>query len=104
MVLRIMRESQPEDVHFDQPVKERVQECVAAFVLHVTEEACEKCEREGRKAITGDDILWSVEWLGFAGYAAPLRTFLRKHRSIECEDRMRKRRAAEGRGEGDGSP
>lgn len=95
LITKIMQEVLTEDVKIDDAFKEGIQNCVASFILHLTAEACTKCEREGRKSITGDDILWSVDRLGFKDYEPPLRTFLRKHRAIESEERMRKRRADE---------
>ena len=92
MVLKIVSEVLAEDILIDPSVRGYLQTCVSRFILHLTAEACTKCEREGRKAIGGDDILWSVDRLGFKEYEAPLRTFLRKHRAIESEDRMRKRK------------
>ena len=91
LILKIVSEVLAEDILIDPSVRDYLQTCVGRFILHLTAEACTKCEREGRKAISGDDILWSVDRLGFKEYEAPLRTFLRKHRAIECEDRMRKR-------------
>ena len=92
MITRIMREVIPEKVHIDPSFRFCVQHCVSAFIDHITDEACNKCEREGRKSITGDDILWSIERLGFKNYGQPLRTFLRKYRAIDDQDRVKKRR------------
>jgi histone H3/H4 len=92
LVLRIVSEVLAEDILIEPSVRDYLQTCVSRFILHLTAEACTKCEREGRKAIGGDDILWSIDRLGFKEYEAPLRTFLRKHRAIESEDRLRKRK------------
>ena len=94
-ILRIMREILPDNSKVSSEAKESVQRKVNEFILHLTAEAAIKCEREGRKSITGDDILWSIERLGFTGYQAPLRAFLQKYRAIESEDKLRKR-ASEG--------
>ena len=91
MISKIISEVLVGDVRIDNSVRDFIQNSVASFILHLTAEACTKCDREGRKAITGDDILWSVDRLGFRDYEPPLRTFLRKHRAIESEERMRKR-------------
>ena len=91
LISKIMSEVLTGDVKVDGAVKDYIQDAVASFILHLTGEACNKCDREGRKSLTGDDILWSVDRLGFRDYEAPLRTFLRRHRAIESEERMRKR-------------
>eukprot|EP00960_Hanusia_phi_P038434 753421-Hanusia_phi.AAC.5 len=50
----------------------------ARFITQVTAEAHEKCKREERKAITGDDILWSINQLGFMHYTKVVRCFLQR--------------------------
>lgn len=94
-IAKIMNEVLVGEVKIDNSVRDSIQNSVASFILHLTGEACTKCDREGRKSITGDDILWSVDRLGFKDYEPVLRTFLRRHRAIECEERMRKRQAGE---------
>ncbi|KAF3955604.1 hypothetical protein CMV_019187, partial [Castanea mollissima] len=34
------------------------QECVSEFISFITSEASDKCQREKRKTINGDDLLW----------------------------------------------
>ncbi|KAG0477949.1 hypothetical protein HPP92_012668 [Vanilla planifolia] len=38
--------------------KETMQECVSEFISFVTGEAFDKCQREKRKTVNGDDLLW----------------------------------------------
>ncbi|EKX52359.1 hypothetical protein GUITHDRAFT_65525 [Guillardia theta CCMP2712] len=63
-VQRVMREVIPVNGKIAQDAKDFVQICVSEFITQVTAEAHEKCKREDRKAITGDDILWSINQLG----------------------------------------
>ena len=56
--------------------KDTVQECVSEFVSFITSEASDKCQREKRKTINGDDILWAMNTLGFDKYIDPLKNYL----------------------------
>jgi len=65
--------------------KETVQECVSEFISFITSDASDKCQREKRKTINGDDLLWAMSTLGFEDYIGPLKLFLRKYRECEGE-------------------
>ncbi|KAL6338318.1 hypothetical protein AAG906_018665 [Vitis piasezkii] len=51
----------------------------------VTGEASDKCQREKRKTINGEDIIWAITTLGFEDYVSPLKQYLSKYREIEGE-------------------
>lgn len=40
---------------------------------HCASRASDKCQREKRKTINGDDLLWAMTTLGFDAYVEPLR-------------------------------
>jgi nuclear transcription Y subunit beta len=42
--------------------------------------ASDKCQREKRKTINGDDLVWAMGILGFEEYGEPLRIYLHKYR------------------------
>lgn len=44
--------------------------------------ASEKCQREKRKTINGDDLLWAMATLGFEEYIEPLKLYLQKYREV----------------------
>lgn len=48
-------------------------------------EASDKCQREKRKTINGDDLLWAMSTLGFEDYVEPLKVYLHKYRELEGE-------------------
>ncbi|RVW54569.1 Nuclear transcription factor Y subunit B-5 [Vitis vinifera] len=50
-----------------------MQECVSEFISFVTGEASDKCHKEKRKTVNGDDICWALGTLGFDDYAEPLK-------------------------------
>jgi len=45
--------------------------------------ASDKCQREKRKTINGDDLLWAMMTLGFEDYVEPLKLYLSKYRETE---------------------
>ncbi|GAB2287234.1 hypothetical protein Dimus_021616 [Dionaea muscipula] len=82
---RIMKKVIPSSGKISKDAKETVQECVSEFISFVTGEASDKCQREKRKTINGDDIIWAITTLGFEDYVNPLRLYLNKYREIEGE-------------------
>lgn len=65
--------------------KETVQECVSEFISFITCEAALRSKSDKRKTINGDDILTSMEELGFDRYAKILREYLRKYRKVNFQ-------------------
>ncbi|XP_054807805.1 nuclear transcription factor Y subunit B-7 [Prosopis cineraria] len=82
---RIMKKVIPANGKISKDAKETVQECVSEFISFVTGEASDKCQREKRKTINGDDIIWAITTLGFEDYVDPLKSYLQKYREIEGE-------------------
>ncbi|XP_044501179.1 nuclear transcription factor Y subunit B-7-like [Mangifera indica] len=80
---RIMKKVIPVNGKISKDAKETVQECVSEFISFVTGEASDKCQREKRKTINGDDIIWAITTLGFENYVGPLKLYLSKYRDIE---------------------
>ncbi|PKU71460.1 nuclear transcription factor Y subunit B-3 [Dendrobium catenatum] len=79
-VSRIMKKSLPSNAKISKEAKETVQECVSEFINFVTGEASDKCQREKRKTINGDDLLWAMTTLGFDSYVVPLKSYLSRYR------------------------
>jgi len=44
--------------------------------------ASDKCQREKRKTINGEDLLWAMSTLGFEEYVEPLKVYLMKYREV----------------------
>eukprot|EP00249_Psilotum_nudum_P020469 c27718_g1_i1 orf=358-1008(-) len=84
-VSRIMKRALPANAKISKDAKETVQECVSEFISFVTGEASDKCQREKRKTINGDDLLWAMSTLGFEDYVEPLKLYLHKYRELEGE-------------------
>ncbi|KAK1649543.1 hypothetical protein QYE76_067348 [Lolium multiflorum] len=98
-VSRIMKKALPANAKISKDAKETVQECVSEFISFITGEASDKCQREKRKTINGDDLLWAMTTLGFEDYVEPLKHYLHKFREIEGE----RAAASTGGGGGGGS-
>ncbi|XP_008223170.1 PREDICTED: nuclear transcription factor Y subunit B-5-like [Prunus mume] len=82
---RIMKQILPPNAKISKEAKETMQECVSEFISFVTSEASEKCRKERRKTVNGDDVSWALGALGFDDYTAPLRRFLHRYREKEGE-------------------
>jgi hypothetical protein len=44
--------------------------------------ASDKCQKEKRKTINGEDLLWAMATLGFEEYVDPLKNYLQKYREV----------------------
>ena len=44
--------------------------------------ASDKCQKEKRKTINGDDLLWAMATLGFEDYIDPLKAYLARYREV----------------------
>uniref|UniRef100_A0A7C8ZPW7 Transcription factor CBF/NF-Y/archaeal histone domain-containing protein n=1 Tax=Opuntia streptacantha TaxID=393608 RepID=A0A7C8ZPW7_OPUST len=84
-VSRIMKKALPANAKISKDAKETVQECVSEFISFITGEASDKCQREKRKTINGDDLLWAMTTLGFEDYVEPLKIYLQRFRELEGE-------------------
>ncbi|KAG4166462.1 hypothetical protein ERO13_A13G133200v2 [Gossypium hirsutum] len=84
-VSRIMKKALPANAKISKEAKETVQECVSEFISFITGEASDKCQKEKRKTINGDDLLWAMTTLGFEDYVEPLKVYLQRFREMEGE-------------------
>ncbi|CAL9241438.1 unnamed protein product [Arabidopsis halleri] len=84
-VIRIMRRILPAHAKISDDSKETIQECVSEYISFITGEANERCQREQRKTITAEDVLWAMSKLGFDDYIEPLTLYLHRYRELEGE-------------------
>ncbi|CAJ2629166.1 unnamed protein product [Trifolium pratense] len=82
---RIMKQILPPNAKISKEAKETMQECVSEFVSFVTGEASDKCHKEKRKTVNGDDVCWAMTNLGFDDYSEPLKRYLYKYREFDVE-------------------
>ncbi|XP_065030507.1 nuclear transcription factor Y subunit B [Musa acuminata AAA Group] len=83
-IIRIMKKALPANAKIAKDAKETMQECVSEFISFVTSEASDRCQKEKRKTINGDDLLWAMATLGFEEYIEPLKLYLQKYREVLC--------------------
>ncbi|KAL8544442.1 hypothetical protein ACS0TY_004846 [Phlomoides rotata] len=86
---RIMKKALPANGKIAKDAKDVVQECVSEFISFVTSEASDKCQKEKRKTINGDDLLWAMATLGFEEYVAPLKVYLARYREGDTKGSTR---------------
>ncbi|XP_065864771.1 nuclear transcription factor Y subunit B-4-like [Euphorbia lathyris] len=82
-VIRIMRRILPPHAKISDDAKETIQECVSEYISFITGEANDRCQKEQRKTITAEDVLWAMGKLGFDDYVEPLTVFLNRYRDNE---------------------
>ncbi|OIT36519.1 nuclear transcription factor Y subunit B-10 [Nicotiana tabacum] len=80
---RIMKKALPANGKIAKDSKDTVQECVSEFISFITSEASDKCQKEKRKTINGDDLLSALATLGFEDYIQPLKVYLARYREME---------------------
>ena len=78
-----MRKILPPHSKISDDAKETIQECVSEYISFITGEANERCQREQRKTITAEDVLWAMSKLGFDDYIEPLTLYLHRYRETE---------------------
>ncbi|XP_027088404.1 nuclear transcription factor Y subunit B-6-like [Coffea eugenioides] len=86
-VIRIMRKILPPHAKISDDAKETIQECVSEYISFITGEANERCQREQRKTITAEDVLWAMSKLGFDDYIEPLTLYLHRFREFDGGER-----------------
>uniref|UniRef100_A0AB38ZMJ3 NF-YB5 n=1 Tax=Helianthus tuberosus TaxID=4233 RepID=A0AB38ZMJ3_HELTU len=94
-----MKQILPHNAKISKEAKETMQECASEFISFVTGEASEKCKKERRKTVNGDDVCWAMGTLGFDDYAPPLKRYLDRYREVEGD-----RSGASQRNEDEGGP
>ncbi|VEU21341.1 DEKNAAC102375 [Brettanomyces naardenensis] len=83
-VARLMKNTLPATAKVSKDAKECMQECVSEFISFITSEASDKCLMEKRKTINGEDILYSMNILGFENYSEVLKIYLAKYRQQQA--------------------
>ena len=83
-ISKIMKKYLDPSTKISKEAKELVEESVTEFICFLTSEASDKCKREKRKTINGEDIITVMKQLGFDNYAVILQIYFYKYRkSIE---------------------
>lgn len=67
---------------------------MSEFICWITADASDKCQDEKRKTINGEDIITSMNTLGFYDYIEPLKVYLAKYRASVKGDKSAEANAA----------
>ncbi|KAK4533074.1 hypothetical protein CCYA_CCYA15G3931 [Cyanidiococcus yangmingshanensis] len=100
-ISRCMKTALPDSAKISREAKELVQEATSEFISFITSESSDKCVRERRKTICGEDILYAMRTLGFEEYIAPLMAYLERYRSLEQAKRHEKQASGASAGSDD---
>jgi regulatory protein YycH of two-component signal transduction system YycFG len=66
--------------------------CLFSLALFLRQSALEKCDRENRKSITADDLIWAIKQSSeFNHYTECVRSYTHRYRAIEATTRLTKR-------------
>ncbi|XP_047983124.1 nuclear transcription factor Y subunit B-5-like [Salvia hispanica] len=84
-VWRMMKKILPPNAKISKEAKETMQECASEFICFVTGEASDRCHKENRKTVNGDEICWALSSLGFDNYSDTMLTYLHRLREIEAQ-------------------
>ncbi|KAJ0977697.1 hypothetical protein J5N97_013171 [Dioscorea zingiberensis] len=77
---KIMKQALPPSAKISKEAKETMQECASEFIGFVTGEASERCRKEKRKTINGEDVLCAFKTLGLDQYADVMQRYMHKYR------------------------
>eukprot|EP00903_Cladosiphon_okamuranus_P009801 g9318.t1 len=91
---RIVKRRLPYNAKVAKEAKETTQECVSEFICWITADASDKCQDEKRRTINGEDIITSMNTLGFYDYIEPLKVYLAKYRASVKGDKNAETNAA----------
>ncbi|KAL7126451.1 hypothetical protein ABFS83_14G188500 [Erythranthe nasuta] len=83
---RMMKKILPPSAKISREAKERMQQCASEFICFVTGEASDRCHKENRKTVNGDDICWALRSLGFNNYSEAMLRYLQNFRGFEREN------------------
>ena len=85
-ISKIMKNYLDENMKISKEAKEMSEDCVTEFICFITSEASDKCKREKRKTVNGQDIITVMKHLGFDNYVTILQAYFYKYRkSLENE-------------------
>ncbi|XP_020580614.1 transcriptional activator hap3-like [Phalaenopsis equestris] len=81
---RIMKQVLPSKAKISKEAKQTMQECASEFIAFITGEASDKCRKENRQTLSGEDICHAMKLLGLDKYACSAKSYLQKYRE-HCE-------------------
>lgn len=82
-VANIMKSVLPDGTKISKDAKQLMQECCSELISFITSEATEIVSMDKRKTVMGDDIITSLDSLGFENYGEIMRIYLQKYKEFQ---------------------
>ncbi|GAA5925847.1 uncharacterized protein JCM15063_005140 [Sporobolomyces koalae] len=89
-VNKLIQELLPEGFIATKEVKDLMAECCKEFVLAVSSEANEICDKESKKTMLPDHILAALKALGFEDFVDGVSDVLKDHKELAKDERKKK--------------
>ncbi|XP_055690517.1 DNA polymerase epsilon subunit 3 [Lutzomyia longipalpis] len=93
IVQRIVKEALPDGVNVGKEARSVLGRAASVFVIYLTASATNTAKSHNRKAITGQDILDSLEEMEFEDFLEPLKEFQEAFRKNEQGKKNKKKEA-----------
>ncbi|GAA6028420.1 hypothetical protein JCM8097_007022 [Rhodosporidiobolus ruineniae] len=97
-VNKLIAELLPPGFSAAKEVKDLICECCKEFVLSVSSEANEICDKESKKTMNPDHILAALKALGFEDFVEGVQSVLDDHKELAKGERAKKKNKAAGNG------
>ncbi|KAJ3209861.1 negative cofactor 2 transcription regulator complex subunit ncb2 [Entophlyctis luteolus] len=91
-ISKIIQEVLPGDIWCSKEARDLIADCCLEFVQLISTQANEICDKEAKKAITGDHVLSALKELGFEDYLAEVNEALGDHNRLNKERKQRSNR------------
>ncbi|GJN90821.1 hypothetical protein Rhopal_003835-T1 [Rhodotorula paludigena] len=97
-VNKLIQELLPEGYTATKEVKDLIAECCKEFVLAISSEANEICEKDSKKTMLPDHIVSALKALGFEDFVAGVEDVLKDHKELAKGEKAKKAKRAAGNG------
>ncbi|GAA5981714.1 hypothetical protein JCM11641_004223 [Rhodosporidiobolus odoratus] len=97
-VAKLIAELLPQGFSASKEVKDLICECCKEFVLTISSEANEICEKESKKTISPEHIVNALKALGFEDFVEGVEDVLKEHKEVAKGERVAKKKKAAGNG------
>ncbi|PRQ74594.1 Histone-fold-containing protein [Rhodotorula toruloides] len=95
---KLIAESLPAGFSAAKEVKDLMAECCKEFLLAVSSEANEICEKDSKKTMLPDHILSALKALGFEEFVSGVEDVLADHKEVKKGEKAKKAKKAAGNG------
>ncbi|GAA5887813.1 hypothetical protein JCM6882_000759 [Rhodosporidiobolus microsporus] len=97
-VNKIIAELLPAGVTASKETKDLIIECCKEFVLAISSEANEICEKESKKTMNPEHVVAALKALGFEDFVVGVEDVLKDHKELAKGEKANKKKKAAGNG------